>query len=85
GTRGCKSQTVRTGYHMSNETNQLKPRVMGSVKDAAERWAISEKTIRRMVNAGELVGYYPTPRTLRVDMLELDTLMESRATRKVVK
>ncbi|MCG7269537.1 helix-turn-helix domain-containing protein [Corynebacterium amycolatum] len=62
----------------------LKPRHMGSVKEAAERWAISEKTIRRMINAGELTGYYPTPRTLRVDMLELDTLLESRATRKVV-
>ncbi|WP_297452719.1 helix-turn-helix domain-containing protein [uncultured Corynebacterium sp.] len=63
---------------------QLKPRHMGSVKDAAERWAISEKTIRRMINAGELVGYYPTPRALRVDFFELDSLMESRATRKVV-
>lgn len=69
---------------VSARGKQLKPRHMGSVKDAAERWAISEKTIRRMINAGELVGYYPTPRTLRVDLFELDSLMESRATRKVV-
>lgn len=69
---------------ISARGKKLKPRLMGSVKDAADRWAISEKTIRRMINAGELVGYYPTPRTLRVDMLELDALMESRATRKVV-
>lgn len=69
---------------VSARGKQLKPRHMGSVKDAAERWAISEKTIRRMINAGELVGYYPTPRALRVDFFELDALMESRATRKVV-
>lgn len=76
--------TANTATSNARLARNLKPRLMGSVKDAAGRWAISEKTIRRMINAGELVGYYPTPRTLRVDMLELDTLMESRATRKVV-
>ncbi|MCG7245618.1 helix-turn-helix domain-containing protein [Corynebacterium sp. ACRPX] len=62
----------------------LKPRNIGTVSDAAKRWCVSEKTIRRMINAGELTGYYPTPRALRVDLAELDQLMESRATRKVV-
>lgn len=79
----AKNATTKTTT-AATRGKQLKPRLMGSVKDAADRWAISEKTIRRMINAGELVGYYATPRTLRVDMLELDTLMESRATRKVV-
>lgn len=79
----AKNATTKTNTS-ATRGKQLKPRLMGSVKDAAERWAISEKTIRRMINAGELVGYYPTPRTLRVDMLELDTLMESRVSRKVV-
>lgn len=79
----AKNATTKTTTAAAR-SKQLKPRLMGSVKDAADRWAISEKTIRRMINAGELTGYYPTARVLRVDMLELDALLESRATRKVV-
>lgn len=61
-----------------------KSRELGTVGEAAEYAAVSEKTIRRMINAGELTGYYPTPHVLRVDMCELDEFVESRATRKEV-
>ncbi|MCQ9125076.1 helix-turn-helix domain-containing protein [Corynebacterium amycolatum] len=61
-----------------------KSRELGTVGEAAEYAAVSEKTIRRMINAGELTGYYPTSHVLRVDMLELAELVESRATRKGV-
>lgn len=61
-----------------------KSRELGTIGEAAEYAAVSEKTIRRMINAGELTGYYPTPHVLRVDMLELAELVDSRATRKVV-
>ena len=39
----------------------LKDRHMGSVRDAAARWSISEKSIRRMIDAGDLTAYSPPP------------------------
>lgn len=56
----------------------LKDRHMGSVRDAAARWSISEKSIRRMIDAGDLTAYSPRPHALRVDLDELDKLCMSR-------
>lgn len=74
------ASTKRT-CHPTKQTSPLKPRYIGTVADASKRWCVSEKTIRRMINAGELTGYYPTPRRLRVDLAELDQVMEARSTK----
>ncbi|WP_276770983.1 helix-turn-helix domain-containing protein [Lawsonella clevelandensis] len=54
-----------------------------SVSDAATLLSLSTKSVHRMINAGELTGYYPRPRALRVSVSELDALMKRNATRKV--
>lgn len=42
---------------------------------AAEHAAVSVKTIRRRVAAGDLTGYRMGPRLIRVDLHELDAIM----------
>ena len=42
---------------------------------AAEHAAVSVKTIRRRVAAGDLTGYRLGPRLIRVNLHELDAIM----------
>jgi len=44
--------------------------------DAAEYASISTKTLRRQIAAGGLTGYRMGPRILRVDLGELDALLQ---------
>lgn len=45
-----------------------------ALKVAADRFDCSERTIRRMISAGELRGFRVGKRLLRVDADELDAL-----------
>lgn len=51
-----------------------KPSRLRDLKYAAQRFACSERTIRRMIAAGELTGYRVGKRLVRVDADELDAL-----------
>lgn len=46
-----------------------------SLAQAAERTAVSVKTLRRRIAAGDLPAYRYGPRTLRLDPAEVDQLM----------
>lgn len=60
---------------MSNPVTHSKPCTRpATVKQAAEHWGVSTKTIRRMIDAGTITGYRLTKRTLRVNLDELDRL-----------
>lgn len=49
-------------------------RAYDSLAVAAQRAGVSERTIRRWIAEGRLVGYRIGPRLLRVDRAELDAL-----------
>lgn len=51
-------------------------RKYASLSTAAEYLGCSEKTIRRMIADGQITGYRLGPRLLRVDLTELDALMQ---------
>lgn len=51
-----------------------KPSRLKSLTYAAERFDCSERTVRRMIAAGELTGYRVGKRMIRVDADELDAL-----------
>ena len=66
---------------MPNPVTHSKPCTRpATVKQAAEHWGVSTKTIRRMINAGTITGYKLTARTLRVNLDELDSLAQSQST-----
>lgn len=67
---------------MTVSNTSISPKFV-SVSDAAAYLSLSTKSIRRMIDAGELTGHYPRPRALRVSVSELDALMDRTATRKV--
>jgi excisionase family DNA binding protein len=45
-----------------------------TVAEAADRLAVSEKSIRRWVSSGRLRAYRTGPRLLRIDPADLDAL-----------
>lgn len=51
-----------------------KPSRLVALKVAAERFDCSERTVRRMIAAGELTGYRVGKRLVRLDADELDRL-----------
>lgn len=51
-----------------------------TVKDAAVYAGVSEKTIRRLIQSGNLQGTFFTPRALRVSVESLDNLAAANAT-----
>ena len=55
--------------YMDNET---KPPRLGNLADAADRMGVSERTVRRMINRGELPAYRVGKRLIRVDLDELE-------------
>ncbi|MGP5184433.1 helix-turn-helix domain-containing protein [Corynebacterium variabile] len=54
-----------------------------TVKDAAEYAATSTNTVRRWINAGKISGFATGTRFLRVDLNEVDRLLEGRAVKVV--
>ena len=54
---------------MDNETKLPRP---GSVAAAADRMGISQRTVRRMIDRGELTGYRLGKRLIRIDLDELE-------------
>lgn len=48
----------------------------GSLALGAEYLGVSERTIRRMIAAGEITGYRLGKRTIRIDFDELDALLK---------
>jgi excisionase family DNA binding protein len=50
-------------------------RRIASVNAAAEYAGVSTKTIRRRISDGTITGYRLGPRTLRVDLNELDAAL----------
>jgi len=46
-----------------------------TVADAARRVALSEKSVRRLIEAGRLKAYRPVPGRILLDAAELDSLV----------
>lgn len=51
-----------------------------TVANAAEYVDCSTKTIRRLVASGDLQATYLTPRSMRISMESLESLLQSRCT-----
>lgn len=51
-------------------------RRFAAVSTAAEHAGVSEKTIRRRISDGSLPGYRLGPRLIRIDLNELDALLQ---------
>lgn len=47
-----------------------------SIPVAAEEFGVHPKTLRRYISAGRITGYRFGPRMIRVDMGEIDALMQ---------
>jgi excisionase family DNA binding protein len=45
-----------------------------TIREAANHIKVNERTIRDWIRAGKLTGYRFSPRTIRVDLAELDAL-----------
>jgi excisionase family DNA binding protein len=54
----------------------MDPRQYESLAAAAERLAVHERTIRRMIARGEITGYRLGGHLIRVDPAELDAAMQ---------
>jgi excisionase family DNA binding protein len=52
-----------------------RPEALVSVTDAAHRFGVSEKTIRRRIADGTLTAYRFPPRLIRVDLAEAEKLL----------
>jgi excisionase family DNA binding protein len=50
---------------------------LASLDDAAKRFDVSTKTIRRYIAAGRLTGYRVGPRLVKVDLAECDRVLLS--------
>lgn len=50
-------------------------RLWVSLAVGAEHIGVSEKTLRRMISSGQIVGYRAGPRLIRLDLNELDALL----------
>lgn len=52
------------------------PRNYATLKQAAEYLGVTDRTIRQMIADGRLTGYRNGPRLIRVDLNEIDAVME---------
>lgn len=57
------------------------PRRWAPLSVAADHLSVSEKTLRRMISAGQIRGYRVGARLVRVDLNELDALASPIPTR----
>jgi excisionase family DNA binding protein len=57
-----------------------RPRQYATIQTAAETLACSQRTVRRMIAAGELTGYRVGKRLLRVDLAELNARLRALPT-----
>lgn len=51
-------------------------RRLESIPSAAEYLDVSTKTVRRYIAAGRITGYRTGPKLIRVDLNELDTMLQ---------
>ncbi len=47
-----------------------------NINQAAEHFGVSARTIRRYIAAGRVTGYRTGPRLIRVDLNELDAMLQ---------
>ena len=59
----------------SQQSTDDPARRLGSIEAAADYFACSPRTVRRLVEDGEITGYRVGKRLLRVDLNELDALL----------
>lgn len=52
------------------------PRNYATLKQAAEYLGVTDRTIRQMIADGRLTGYRNGPRLIRVDLNEIDAVMQ---------
>ena len=52
------------------------PRNYATLKQAAEYLGVTDRTIRQMIADGRLTGYRNGPRLIRVDLNQIDVVME---------
>ncbi len=55
---------------------EAKARRWASVQAAAEHYQIGTRTLRQMIYDGKVTGYRLGPQLLRVDLTEIDALMQ---------
>mgnify|MGYP001033085615 CR=1 FL=1 len=55
---------------------QSLPRRYGTMSDAAEYLGVTPRTIRQMIADGRLTGYRNGSRLVRVDLNEIDAIMQ---------
>lgn len=60
---------------MNSVPHNAPPR-WGSVAEGAEHLDVHPRTIRRMIAEGRLTGYRLGPRIIRVDLNEVDALLQ---------
>lgn len=51
------------------------PRPLGTIREAAAQLSCSERSIRRLIDAGTITGYRIGPRMLRLDLDELEAAL----------
>lgn len=61
--------------HRSNRTER-RSRRYGKISEAAEYLGVTERTIRQMIADGRLTGYRCGTRLVRVDLDEVDAVMQ---------
>jgi hypothetical protein len=52
------------------------PRRLATIADASEYVLVDPKTIRRWISGGQLTGFRAGPKLLRVDLNEIDRMLE---------
>ncbi len=60
----------------SNTTPNASVRRLEAIPHAAEYLGVSTKTIRRYIAAGRLTAYRTGPRLIRVDLADVDALLQ---------
>lgn len=66
--------------HQISQHSQSNRRTLRSLAEASEYADVSVRTLRRRIADGSLVGYRLGPRLIRVDLNELDRMLEPLAT-----
>jgi len=56
-------------------TQLISERRWQSIEGAASHYAVSQKTIRRLISSGQITGYRVGPRLIRIDLNEVDATL----------
>lgn len=74
-------ETEATESEETEVTEPVEPKYV-TIREAADYWSVSTKTIRRCIKRGELTAYYPCGRTLRLDKNEMEARIKASASRR---